>query len=180
MHFVSIEWIAWMLLTVAMYWLFPGTWRNGVLVVITLTFLVVVDPLSSMILVIFSLLTYSFGLKGRAKGLRTIAGVAAIAGTLAYYKTQVSASPEDLLREILIPIGLSYYSFRCIHYLFERYRDDVDSHSLGEFVCYLFFLPTIVVGPIHRIGQFLEDLRAKQWDSRNLSEGLGRILYGYV
>jgi alginate O-acetyltransferase complex protein AlgI len=97
-----------------------------------------------------------------------------------YYKVTVRASPEDLLGEVLIPMGLSYYAFRCLHYLLERFRGTLPSHTFREFLGYLFFLPTLVVGPIHRFTPFLDDHRTKRWRSDTLSEGMERILYGYV
>ena len=51
---------------------------------------------------------------------------------------------------------------------------------LHDMIVYLFFLPTIVVGPIHRFGRFAADLRRHRWDAALISEGLERILYGYV
>jgi len=180
MHFVSLEWLAWMLGTFSMYWLLPAAWRNWALMLVTLVFLVSVDPISAAHLVAIALLAFVLGREGAARGPRMVAGVLLIGATLAYYKVQVSGAPDDLFHQVVMPLGLSYYSFRCIHYLFEQYRGNVEPHSFGEFLCYLFFLPTIVVGPIHRVGQFLTDLRAKQWNASDLSEGLERILYGYV
>ena len=94
-------------------------------------------------------------------------------------KVTVRAS-LDLLREVLIPMGLSYYAFRCFHYLLECFRGTLPSHTFREFLSYLFFLPTLVVGPIHRFKPFLGDYHTKRWRSDMLSEGMERILYGYV
>ena len=103
-----------------------------------------------------------------------------ILSVLIYYKVTVRGSPEDLLREVLIPMGLSYYSFRCLHYLLECYRGTLPSHTFREFLSYLFFLPTLVIGPIHRFKPFLNDHHTKRWHGDTLSEGMERILYGYV
>jgi alginate O-acetyltransferase complex protein AlgI len=77
-------------------------------------------------------------------------------------------------------MGLSYYSFPCFHYLLERFRDTLPTHTFWEFLSYLFFLPTLVVGPIHRFKPFLDDHHTKRWRSDTLSEGIEHILYGYV
>jgi alginate O-acetyltransferase complex protein AlgI len=150
---------------------------------ISLAFLVVHAPESALLLVLFTLLTFWLGQKGvHHCGYRIALAAGAMLGVLIYYKIVVRASPspEDLVREVLIPIGLSYYSFRCCHYLLERFRGTLPSHTFREFLSYLFFLPTIVVGPIHRFQSFLNDHRTKQWRSDTLSEGMERILYGYV
>jgi alginate O-acetyltransferase complex protein AlgI len=67
-----------------------------------------------------------------------------------------------------------------MHYALERYKGTLDKHGFKEFLGYLFFLPTIVIGPINRFGPFLRDVRRQRWDGSLMSEGLERILYGYV
>jgi len=136
-------------------------------------------PESALLLVFFTLLTFWLG-KGRHCGYRIALAASVILGVLIYYKVTVRASPEDLVREVLIPMGLSYYSFRCLHYLLERFRGTLPSHTFRELLSYLFFLPTLVVGPIHRFTPFLDDHHTKRWRSDTLSEGMERILYGYV
>jgi D-alanyl-lipoteichoic acid acyltransferase DltB (MBOAT superfamily) len=181
MHFVSLVWFAWLAGTVATYWIVPHAWRDIWLMLVSLAFLVVHAPESALLLVFFSLLTYAFGKKrGRHAGYWHALAVAMILSVLIYYKVTVRGSPEDLLREVLIPMGLSYYSFRCLHYLLECYRGTLPSHTFREFLSYLFFLPTLVIGPIHRFKPFLNDHHTKRWHGDTLSEGMERILYGYV
>jgi D-alanyl-lipoteichoic acid acyltransferase DltB (MBOAT superfamily) len=181
MHFVSLVWFTWLTGTVATYWLVPHTWRDIWLILVSLAFLVVHAPESALLLVVFALLTYWLGKKeGAHRGYPIALAASVMLGVLVYYKVTLRASPEDLLAEVFIPMGLSYYSFRCFHYLFERFRGTLPSHTFREFLSYLFFLPTIVVGPIHRFKPFLDDHHAKRWCSAMLSEGMERILYGYV
>lgn len=181
MHFVSPVWFLWLASTVATYWIVPHTWRDIWLVLVSLAFLAVHAPESALLLVIMALVTFWCGKRGgRQRGYPIALAVGAILGVLIYYKVTARISPEDLLHDGLIPMGLSYYSFRCLHYLFERFRGTLPSHSFREFLSYLVFLPTLVVGPIHRFTPFLDDHHAKRWCSDMLSEGMERILYGYV
>jgi D-alanyl-lipoteichoic acid acyltransferase DltB (MBOAT superfamily) len=181
MHFVSLVWFAWLAGTVATYWIAPHSWRDIWLMFVSLAFLAVHAPESGLLLVFFALLTYVFGRKGgRHAGYWHALAAAVMLSVLIYYKVTVRGSPEDLLRQVLIPMGLSYYSFRCFHYLLECYRGTLPPHTFREFLSYLFFLPTIVIGPIHRFKPFLNDHHTKHWRSDTLSEGMERILYGYV
>jgi len=84
------------------------------------------------------------------------------------------------MTDVIIPLGLAYYVLRCVHYMIEYYKGSIPAHSFRDVVNYLFFIPTIVVGPIHRFAPFLADHRRKRWDASMLSEGLERIVYGYV
>ncbi|MCB0642064.1 MAG: MBOAT family protein, partial [Phaeodactylibacter sp.] len=52
-------------------------------------------------------------------------------------------------------------------------------HSFEDYLHYLFFLPTFLIGPINRFPNFKQDLIRRRWDAQMASYGLERILYGY-
>lgn len=181
MHFLSFQWLSWMAATVALYWLIPRRWRDDSLALITLVFLLVHAPLSAGLLCLLTVGSYYLPGSGLPSGSRIAALVAVVVFILGFFKINASVvSTEAFFREAVIPLGLSYYSFRCLHYLLERYKGNLPNHGFRELVFYLFFLPTIVIGPINRLEPFLRDLRRKRWDAQMLSEGLERLLYGYV
>ena len=93
------------------------------------------------------------------------------------YKAHLVA---DLGLGPLIPLGLSYYSFRHIHYAFEVYKQTLLKHSFSDYLEYMFFLPTILVGPINRFDDFVRDKLMLRWNLTYFSLGLERILYGLV
>jgi D-alanyl-lipoteichoic acid acyltransferase DltB (MBOAT superfamily) len=178
-QFLSFEWLGWMAGIVAGYWLLPANWRDRFLIAATLALLLLHSPVSAGILVGFSGLVY-FGTRDDGfSGYRILSIGGVIIAVLAYFKIRLSAAPVDIIQDVAIPLGLSYYSFRCLHYVFERYKGTVKPESFQEFIAYLFFLPTIVVGPIHRVGQFFNDYRSRRWSAQLLSEGMERIVYGY-
>lgn len=78
------------------------------------------------------------------------------------------------------PIGLSYFLVRQIHLLFEAYKDNLEEIKLTEFLSYAGFFPAFFTGPIHRLPEFMRDLKQGSFNAENLSAGLERILYGYV
>lgn len=181
MQFVSIEWVTWIAASVAVFWLAPATWRHYVLAAVTLAFLLIHAWQSAVILSGFTVATYFLTNKPDVSGLRVGLVIFVLATVLLVYKALDSAaSPEDFIQEVLIPLGLSYYTLRCVHYLLERYKGKLPPHGFKEYAFYLFFIPTVVVGPIHRFNAFISDLRRHRWDGRLMSEGLERILYGYV
>jgi len=87
---------------------------------------------------------------------------------------------KDSLLDKGVFIGYAFYTLRAIHFLIESYSDRVILKDWGDFICWMFFLPTLLVGPINRFADFQRDLRRRRWDQENLSGGLKRILYGYV
>jgi alginate O-acetyltransferase complex protein AlgI len=78
----------------------------------------------------------------------------------------------------VVPLGMAYYTLRLIHYLAESGRGTLRPHRLDEYLYYHFLPPALPVGPIHRFGDFLRDLRRRRWDGALVSDGLGRILLG--
>lgn len=80
----------------------------------------------------------------------------------------------------IIPLGLSYYTFRQIHAAFECYKGAMKVPTLEEYLQYLLFLPVILVGPIHRMPEFQRSLRRLKWQPAVFSDGMERILYGLI
>lgn len=180
MEFVSLTWFAWMWGTVALYWLAPRPARIYVLAGVSALFLYSVSPLSIALLCGFTLMCHLAGNRGNISSPVLGAAIAVMVLTLLWFKLGITVDSQSLTETLLIPLGLSYYTFRCIHFLMERFTGRVPACSLRELIAYLFFLPTFVVGPIHRVDDFLKDMRRQRFDTALLSEGAERILYGYV
>ena len=64
--------------------------------------------------------------------------------------------------EIILPIGISFYTFQTISYTVDIYRGKLEpSNSLWEFALFVSFFPQLVAGPILRASHFLPQLREK-------------------
>ena len=74
---------------------------------------------------------------------------------------------------------MSFYALRCLHVLIESYLDEIQPPPPRELLAYLFFLPTIVAGPVHRYPPFAAQ-EPPSIDGPRVSEALERILYGYA
>ncbi len=180
MTYVSVEWLGWLAGTTALFWACPARLRFQALALITLVFLVVKSPPSALVLLLLTLLTATLTRGTRLEGRQTLIALAPAAASLVFFKLLSSAESEDLLRGTLIPLGLSFYTLRCMHYVLERYMGRIEQKPLPDLAEYLFFLPTIFIGPIHRYPAFDRERRRHRWDAGLFSDGLERILYGYV
>lgn len=176
---LSPVWIAALVATPAIFWLTPERFRDLCLGVVTVAFLGYVAPVSLLVLSLFAVSTYTLTSGTRASGRLTILAGLIVVTVLLGYKYLAVASPDTPPSRI-IPLGLSFYAVRCLHYIVEKYRGSYTPHHIWAFAAYLLFLPTILAGPIHRFDQFARDRRRKRWDSALFSEGLERILYGYA
>jgi alginate O-acetyltransferase complex protein AlgI len=83
--------------------------------------------------------------------------------------------------EAFLPLGVSFFTFEFIHYAVDRYRDRVEKGTLGEYLAFIFFFPTMVAGPIKRFQDFLPCLRYPSLDwATDWNRGITRILVGLV
>lgn len=60
---------------------------------------------------------------------------------------------------IFLPIGISFYTFKALTYVFDIYFDTLKpTESLRDFSLYVFFFPNILAGPIDRASAFLPQI----------------------
>lgn len=79
------------------------------------------------------------------------------------------------------PLGVSFFTFEFIHYAVDRYRGRVERGTVGEYLAFIFFFPTMVAGPIKRFQGFVGSLRAPSTDApSDWAIGTTRILAGLV
>jgi D-alanyl-lipoteichoic acid acyltransferase DltB (MBOAT superfamily) len=61
---------------------------------------------------------------------------------------------------IVLPIGISFYTFMAISYVVDVYRGDFEPVSFGKVAAYLSFFPHLVAGPIVRPGELIPQLES--------------------
>lgn len=160
-------------------WYLPEKWQLFPLVVTTAIFIICVSPISFAILSISGTSTF-YALKYlSSKPTSTILVVIQLCLIFLFFKLEFNFY-FNMAESAVIPIGLSYYSFRQIHYAVESYKNQLPRHTFTDYINYLFFLPTILIGPINRFQPFLKDFNKRRWNDVLFSKGLERILYGFV
>lgn len=82
--------------------------------------------------------------------------------------------------QILVPVGLSFFSFKLMSYVLDIYHGKI-SHETNffDFANFIAFFPTILSGPIDRPKPFLKQLKqSRALDSDLLMKGFRRVLWG--
>ena len=79
------------------------------------------------------------------------------------------------LLTILLPIGVSFFTFQAITYVVDIKRGDAEPASLVDAAVYLSFFPHLVAGPIVRASEFLPQLKAPR-DPAKVAVGAGIAL----
>ena len=84
--------------------------------------------------------------------------------------------------EIVLPIGISFYTFQAISYSVDVYRGTYDGRpDFLEFCFYLSFFPLLLAGPITRAGRFLPQIRrARPATRRELRLGFWLVICGLL
>jgi len=85
----------------------------------------------------------------------------------------------EFLRHIVMPVGISFWTFQGLSYLFDVYREEELDPSLLEFCLYMAFWPTVLSGPVCRLPNMLPQFRQEPAFSRdNISAGAFRLIQG--
>lgn len=141
------------------------------------------------ILIISAVVNFLFGKfihETRQSGLRRLYLILAIAvniGILAYFKytnfviqiiNDIQHSQIEPLN-IFLPIGISFYTFKALSYIFDIYMEMMEpTRSFRNFCVFVFFFPNIQLGPIERAANFLPQVE----NDYELTKGdMGKALF---
>lgn len=111
-------------------------------------------------------------------------------GVLAYFKytnfflesiNHLSGS-EFHLRAIILPVGISFFTFQSISYIIEVYRKEIDlAEKFIDYVFYISFFPQLVAGPIVRAKDFIPQIyKEVKLKKEEVDEALLLIIGGLI
>ena len=91
----------------------------------------------------------------------------------------IGIAPPLPLLSIVLPVGISFFTFQAMSYVIDTYRGDVEVASWLDAAVYLSFFPQLVAGPIVRGSEFLPQLSGRR-DPRAIpaARAFGLILGG--
>jgi D-alanyl-lipoteichoic acid acyltransferase DltB (MBOAT superfamily) len=121
-------------------------------------------------------LTANLGLLGVFKYYNFFAGATAdVLGAIGLH-----VQPTYL--DVLLPVGISFYTFECLSYTLDVYRGRIEpTRSFPKFAFFVTFFPHLVAGPIVRPADLLPQLAGRpRLSSALVGEGLFLIATGLV
>ena len=110
-----------------------------------------------------------------------------ILATFKYYDFFVSEfgalfgiSTESLLLRIILPVGISFYTFQALSYSIDVYRgNNKPTRDIVAFFAFISFFPQLVAGPIERATNLLPQFLQKRTFSYEQGvDGMRQILWG--
>ena len=81
---------------------------------------------------------------------------------------------------IILPVGISFYTFQTLSYTIDVYRGKIlPTKNFGSFLTYVSFFPQLVAGPIERAINLLPQFEKKRnFNVRMATDGLRQMLWG--
>lgn len=112
----------------------------------------------------------------------------AILGVFKYYDFFVTSfanlflggNTDGLLLKIILPVGISFYTFQALSYSIDVYREKLPAaRDMVQFFAFVSFFPQLVAGPIERATNLLPQFaRPRQFDYDTAVDGMRQILWG--
>ena len=198
MLFNSFSFLIFFTILVVVYYLLPHRFRWGLLLVASVYFYATFNVNYVLLLLAAALLAYAVGVAmgavtqaGRKKALLVVGMLASLAPLIVYkYFDFFAASLDSVLQHaggafstrlgLLLPAGLSFFTFSCVSYLIDVYRGKLppERHP-GRMVLYVAFFPKLLAGPIERATSFLPQLlRPIHFDPDDVAAGLQLMVWG--
>ncbi|MGD1025221.1 MAG: MBOAT family O-acyltransferase [Candidatus Sulfotelmatobacter sp.] len=108
----------------------------------------------------------------------------ALLGTFKYLPPIAINIPISSLQRFshfALPLGISFWTFQAMSYLFDLYRGEELAPSFVEFALYMVFFPVLISGPICRMPDMLPQFRSEETTSREaMGCGFRRIATGIL
>jgi alginate O-acetyltransferase complex protein AlgI len=65
--------------------------------------------------------------------------------------------------EIILPLGISFFTFQQVSYLVDRYRGNAPAYGILEYAAFVSFFPQLIAGPIVRHNQLIAQFASSPW-----------------
>lgn len=94
--------------------------------------------------------------------------------------SQVGIHTDPWMLDIILPVGISFYTFHGLSYVIDIYKDRIKAErNFIEYSVFVSFFPLLVAGPIERATHLLPQIKkARVFNYLNAVDGLRQILWG--
>jgi len=82
---------------------------------------------------------------------------------------------DFVLLDIVLPIGISFYTFQILTHVIDTYNEEAEDSTFLEFTLFVSFFPQLIVGPIIRHDDMIEQIRSdkiRRIDTGNIIKGI--------
>lgn len=169
------------------------TFCNVILLLASLAFYAWGEPVYVLLMLFSILMTYLFGLwianadDAKAKKCVLTAGIAYHVAILVVFKYlsfllsqfNLLLGREQETLSIVLPIGISFFTFQMMSYLFDIYYSRASVQKNIVYVgLYVAFFPQLIAGPIVRYDQIADQLKNRHVTGTDMTFGMQRFIIG--
>lgn len=202
MLFNSIEFVIFLPLTFVVYWLLRKKtgWQNAFVVGASYLFYGWWNWRFLLLIAFTTLCSYISGRAIEASAAKLAKAKAVmwgniilnlgILGIFKYYDffiqsfadTFLHGHADHLLLHLVLPVGISFYTFQALSYSIDVYRGSLKAtRNPLAFFAYVSFFPQLVAGPIERATSLLPQFeQSRHFDYRQCVDGLRQMLWGFL
>lgn len=194
---ISLKYFSILIISLVAYWLTPRQRiRNILLIVSSLYFIYSLDRWSALVVLSLSVTSYCFGLiihRYKKKAWIHALSVTLVLAILLVFKylgfltgvlnsitSFINVLPTFDVRHLLLPLGISYITFKHISYLTDIKWKLVEPGNFIDFLLYSSLFTIFVAGPIERFERLKPQLETKKinfaWN--HIDYGFMRIVFG--
>ena len=125
------------------------------------------------------------------KGKKALIGIGCVfhLGLLGYFKysnfflenLNVVFHTDFPALQILLPVGISFYTFQQLAYLIDRCRGDAPGDRFFDYLTFMVYFPQLLQGPILLRSEFMEQLKEperRRFHAERFSEGIQFFVFG--
>ena len=201
MLFNSIEFAVFLPIVFLLYWFVFGKsvkWQNLFVVVASYVFYGWWDWRFLFLIAFTSFCSWGSGLliekykeapnKAKTISIFNIVVNLLILGVFKYYDFFVTSfanvflggKTDGLLLNIILPVGISFYTFQALSYSIDVYRGKLKpTRDIVQFFAFVSFFPQLVAGPIERATNLLPQFgKPRHFDYDTAVDGLRQIMWG--
>ena len=196
MLFNSLIFTVFLPIVFSLYWLIPAKYRNYFLLLASYYFYYSYNPIFLLLLIGTSGLDYFLARKisssenKKHKKLLLIISLISNIGVLFIFKyfvfcynstTELFNLNSKILNNLIIPAGLSFYTFQSISYTIDVYRGKYKANdTLTDFLLYVSFFHHMVAGPIVRYNDLMPQFKITTYFKNiNWQSFATLVIWGY-
>ena len=198
MLFNSIPFLIFFVIVTTLFFLVPSKAKNYILLAASYVFYMWWDSKLIALIVFTTLVSFIscllMELRPQKKKLTLVLSIISILSILVFFKYYnfVADGIASLINfangtsynfhiNILLPIGISFYTFQTISYVVDVYRGKIESEkNIFTYALYISFFPQLVAGPIERSSDLLPQLKAEHhFDPDNFVAGIKMMIIGF-
>jgi len=199
--FNSWSYILFLLIVFSLYWILGKRLQNLLLLMASYIFYASWDYRFLSLIIFSTLLDFFTGKKihsskrisqRRLYLMLSICGNLSVLGFFKYYNFFIAnidtflrgfgLSAEALHLSIILPIGISFYTFQTLSYTIDIYRKQLKpTKDILSFAVFVAFFPQLVAGPIERAKNLLPQLlNTRKFDKNQFISGIDLIIWGLL